>query len=104
VNFYSGSSLGTQFCSCSTSDDLWYFDKNLNWVRQADAVSTNSTADCCKRCYFKWNSCKSYMNNENLKDCFHSTTNFEGKPDVNYPGMHTGNSFMSYVNILNSLN
>ncbi len=102
INYYSGSSLGTQFWSCSTSDDLWYFDNALKWTKQADAVSRNSTADCCKTCYFKWNTCKSYMYNENLKDCFHSTINFEDKQYSNYTGMHTGHSFMSYVNAFNS--
>jgi hypothetical protein len=98
-SYYTGksSASGTPFWKCAISSNTWYFDNSLNWVQQTDTPSRNSANDCCKTCYFKWNTCKSFMYNESLKDCYHSTENFDGKPYVNFAGIHTGNALMSYI-------
>ena len=102
VNYYSGKNTAAPFWNCNEQRDRWYFDSTL-WTVQPNATSKASLVGCCHDCFWSPTNprCVSWMYNEQTKDCYHSTKNYNTTGNVFLIGMNTGSvslSFTSYNN------
>ena len=73
--------------NCKEQKDRWYYEEYL-WVHQKTPKSTRVA--CCHGCFSSSTSCKSWMFNENSRDCYHSSYDFTNSANVKFDGMYTG--------------
>ena len=87
ANYFIGKNSGSPFWFCDIEENKWYYESRL-WTLQGTTVTREL---CCQNCFFKWNTCKSWMHNVNTNDCYHSTINHQNSNNVFFNGMFTGN-------------
>ena len=91
VNDYIGKNSDSPFWISDIEYNRWYYESRL-WTLQGSTLTVDI---CYQDCFFKWNTCKSWMYNSNTFDCYHSTSSHQFTNNVYITGMMTGNINMN---------
>lgn len=75
--------------TCKEQKDKWYYSEYL-WVHQKQLSLKESRFSCCLNCLNSKTVCKSWMYNENTRDCYHSSNDYANTASVQLVGMYTG--------------
>jgi hypothetical protein len=97
VDTFVGIRTNSQFWNCKEEVGKFYYDANLKWEIQLISSSKINVASCCYDCFWSKGTvdgCKSYMFNDETRDCYHTNISFIGTAFVEFQGIITGESFL----------